>query len=132
MATRGANGQYRPGGQPKGGSGSNFAYYTLQNGFFHTILPPNGPSCSWTNGSSLGSWAAILPPTSYHPGGVHVGFADGSVRFISETIEYGDLTQWFAHRSSSGSGNPGGATGQSPFGVWGALGSKNGGENTSL
>jgi len=132
MATRGANGQYVSGGQPKAGSGSNFAYYTLQNGFFHTIVPPNGPSCSWTDGSSLGSWAAILPPTSYHAGGVTACFADGSVRFITETIEYGDLTQWFAYLSSSGSANRGGATGRSPFGIWGALGSMNGGESASL
>ena len=132
MATRGANGNYVEGGQPKGGSGSNFGYYTLQNGFFHTIVPPNGPSCSWTNGSSLGSWAAILPPTSYHAGGVTACFADGSVRFVTETVEYGDLTQWFAYLSSSGSANRAGATGRSPFGIWGALGSMNGGESASL
>ena len=132
MATKGPGGNYITGRQPKGGTGSNFGYYTLQNGFFHTIIPPNGPSCSWTNGTSVGSWAAILPPTSYHTGGVNACLADGSVRFISETVEYGDLTQWFAYRSSSGSANPAGATGRSPFGIWGALGSMNGGESTSL
>jgi prepilin-type processing-associated H-X9-DG protein len=26
------------------------------------------------------------PPSSLHPGGVNVGFADGSVRFIKNTV----------------------------------------------
>jgi prepilin-type processing-associated H-X9-DG protein len=29
-----------------------------------------------------GGYAGIAPPTSNHPGGVNVGFADGSVHFV--------------------------------------------------
>lgn len=37
------------------------------------------------------AWDARIGARSYHPGGVNVGMADGSVRFIQETI---DVTTW--------------------------------------
>ncbi|WDI42740.1 DUF1559 family PulG-like putative transporter [Bremerella sp. P1] len=83
-----------------------------------TILPPNSPSC-WS-GTSENTDDALVTPTSYHPGGVNGLLADASVRFIPETIDTGDLTQ------------PQVASGQSPYGVWGALGSINGGESRPL
>lgn len=43
---------------------------------------------------------------------------DGSVRFISENIDSGNLVQ--NHTTA--------INGKSPYGVWGALGSVNGGE----
>jgi len=88
---------------------------------FNTVLPPNAPACAdggnWGD-STNGAW----PPTSRHPGGVNALKADGSVDFISETINTGDLT-------AAGPGNAG--TGQSPYGVWGALGSKAGSESAT-
>ena len=85
---------------------------------FHTILPPNGPSCAgdfhWWDRRGNGIFSA----GSYHAGGVQVCMVDGSVQFITEAIDTGDLTQ------------PNPITGRSPYGVWGALGSKNGGEVT--
>ena len=88
---------------------------------FNTILPPNAPSCvsaiSWGDGGP-----GILPPTSNHPAGVNAVRADGSVGFISETIDTGNLSVPAQN-----------AVGMSPYGVWGALGTKNGGEvNVSL
>ncbi len=90
-----------------------------------TVLPPNGPTCiqaSWD-----GEWG-IFTPSSYHPGGVMVGMLDGSVRFISETIDAGDPTL-----PSPGSDTLGHDTVgiPSPYGVWGALGSRKGGETVS-
>ncbi len=82
---------------------------------FNTVLPPNGPACgdggSWGDTSHL-----VIPPASRHPGGVNVSLADGSVRFVSETIDTGNL----------GVAQP--DQGPSRYGVWGAMGSKAGGE----
>jgi prepilin-type processing-associated H-X9-DG protein len=30
----------------------------------------------------------VVNASSYHPGGVNVGFADGSVRFIKSSVNY--------------------------------------------
>jgi prepilin-type N-terminal cleavage/methylation domain-containing protein len=80
-----------------------------------TILPPNAPSAINTNSDTS---YGIFTPSSSHPGGVIGLLADGSCRFLSETIDTGDLTK--AEVTS----------GPSPYGVWGALGSKDGGEPT--
>jgi prepilin-type processing-associated H-X9-DG protein len=85
---------------------------------FVTILPPNSPSCQPTTNLDAG-WSS-LSANSYHSGGVNVGRADGSVTFVSETIDSGKVTD---------SQN---LTGESPYGVWGAMGSINGGESKSL
>ncbi|MBI1247311.1 DUF1559 domain-containing protein [bacterium] len=86
---------------------------------FNTVLPPNAPSCiDGTNGNGDGS-NCILPPTSNHPGGALGLFCDGSVSFVAETINTGNLTL------------PSVSSGRSPYGVWGALGSKAGGETYS-
>ena len=96
---------------------------------FATILPPNGPNC--ITAIPTGGWGglrnnrSIQPPSSFHTGGVNGALGDGSVRFISETIETGNL----ATNPLPYVGNPGAA---SPFGTWGALGSINGGESVSL
>jgi hypothetical protein len=84
---------------------------------FNTILPPNSPSCiqsAWD-----GDWG-VFSSGSKHPGGVHVLLGDGAVRFISENIDTGNKANW---------GDDGiAATGRSPYGVWGALGTRVGGE----
>lgn len=97
--------------------GVNYAWGAVVQSGFHTILPPNSVSC--TNWSSEWGSAHIMAPDSNHPGGVNGMMADGSVRFISETIDTGVLTA------------PAVQNGPSPYGVWGAMGSKNGGESKS-
>jgi prepilin-type N-terminal cleavage/methylation domain-containing protein/prepilin-type processing-associated H-X9-DG protein len=86
-----------------------------------TIMPPNGPSCV-ADFSSDGAPAATTP-TSRHPGGVNASRADGSVTFISETIS--TVTSGITTPKVK-------LTGPSDFGVWGALGSRDGGESTSF
>ena len=88
---------------------------------FTTVMPPNSPSCLKYNQEQ--GQVELLPPTSYHSGGVNAGMLDGSVRFISDTVDTNGLPSI-----------PTGIhlTGQSPIGVWGALGTPNGGESASL
>ncbi|MCL2624968.1 MAG: DUF1559 domain-containing protein, partial [Planctomycetaceae bacterium] len=88
-------------------------------GSFSTILPPNSPSCS---GGPLDYDARMMvAASSFHTGGVNVAIADGSVQFVSDTINSGTLTDTTFPVSS----------GKSPFGVWGAMGSINGGESVN-
>ena len=83
---------------------------------FNTVLPPNAPSCSEDNGPHGDRAHLVLPPSSQHPAGVNAVLADGAVRFISSTIDTGNLAV----------GQP--DSGPSRYGVFGALGSKSGGE----
>jgi prepilin-type N-terminal cleavage/methylation domain-containing protein len=86
---------------------------------FTTILPPNAPSCVYDANGNADSQGGVLSAGSYHPGGVMGLMADGSCRFLSETINTGNLaTAWVA-------------AGPSPYGVWGAMGSIDGGEPIS-
>lgn len=93
---------------------------------FNTVLPPNSPSCTLNEGGAgvTDSQHAILPPTSRHPGGAMTAFSDGSVTFISDTIDAGSGADLLP-----ANGIP---SGPSIYGVWGALGSKAGGEPVSL
>ena len=84
---------------------------------FHTVLPPNAPSCLGPNSNSAG---AIYTPNSYHTGGVNVGLMDGSVRFVSDTVSCGTISA------------PTPFSGGSPYGPWGALGTPSGGESTTI
>ncbi|MDR3109850.1 MAG: DUF1559 domain-containing protein, partial [Planctomycetaceae bacterium] len=60
---------------------------------FATCLPPNSPSCSaGTVVDRAVEARGVYPPTSFHTGGVNASCVDGSVRFLSETIDCGDTT----------------------------------------
>ena len=80
---------------------------------FTAILPPNSPSCA----NQRGEWQeGIYTANSYHTGGVNVAMADGSVHFVGDNIDTGNLSL------------PVPVDGPSPYGVWGAMGSAGGGE----
>ncbi|MDR2762526.1 MAG: DUF1559 domain-containing protein, partial [Planctomycetaceae bacterium] len=88
-----------------------------------TVMPPNKHASIVTNTRG----ANVSPPSSNHTGGVNCTFGDGSVRFISETINSltngeTEATRIFKSCESGGA---------SPWGVWGALGSANGGETAT-
>lgn len=80
----------------------------------NTMLPPNSASCKRSGNTH--DRDGIFSMTSHHTGGVQVLLGDGSCRFISENIDTGDLSQSPV------------SSGASPYGIWGALGSVQGGE----
>ena len=104
MLTTGSNAGWRGNGWANG-----VVSYTGVN----TILPPNSPSCMQSGNDHSNGQA---PASSWHVGGVNVLMADGAVRFISENIDTGNLSL------------PDVRSGVSPYGVWGGLGSIQGGE----
>jgi prepilin-type processing-associated H-X9-DG protein len=89
---------------------------------FQTILPPNSPSCTKGSSSYPAGSNSVMTPNSKHSGGVNVSMGDGAVRFINQTIDCGNnFTATYTDIQ----------IGESIYGVWGALGTANGGENKS-
>jgi len=117
-----------------GRAGHRWGGWHLLSNAFMTIMPPNSPSCSGENNEN-GEVIAVAASSS-HSGGVNVAFADGAVRFISETINARNPAIYEPF-----TGSPEGNTSAqwrlrfrdpSPYGVWGALGSRVGGESVSV
>ena len=96
------------------------------SGYFHATLPPNSPSCSQMQQPY---WGNLISASSYHTGGVNVGMGDGSVTFVSDTIHTGDIQNAPASYMNWQDVI---LSGHSPYGVWGAAGSRNGGESLAL
>jgi hypothetical protein len=90
---------------------------------FTAMLPPNTPHCAFNGTATTGSWG-VFSANSYHVGGENAVMFDGSVHFISDTI----------NAVSSGLTNPPKQIdeGASQFGVWGALGSICSGETAAF
>ena len=110
--------------------GQRFGDGLFLNSGFNTVLPPNTPSCAHTNMTAGGGGWGLMTASSYHVGGVNVCFADGSVHFVPDIIDVGDLTatQGGTCESNASWTQPG----ASNYGVWGALGTPDGGENVSF
>ena len=86
---------------------------------FNTVLGPNTPSCEANGNPNADSGAVVYAPNSGHPMGVCVVRVDGSTDFINDNIDTGDTSVAAPRRWDSGG---------SPFGVWGAMGTKAGGD----
>lgn len=120
-----ASGRYYNAGRVvKGRFGSLWTDGQSERVCFNTVLGPNKPSCTTDSNGNADSGAnpqgLIIPASSRHTGGVNAAMGDGSVHFISDSIDTGNLAL------------PSLASGPSPYGVWGALGSKSGSETASL
>jgi hypothetical protein len=83
---------------------------------FSAILPPNSPHCLTGDMNSR----VLASPSSYHSGGANTLRFDASVHFVSDTVNCGTLSSVPVR------------SGASPYGVWGAMGSIDGGESTAL
>lgn len=108
-----ATGQLTTTAANAGWRGNGWANGVVSYTGMNTILPPNSPSCMQSSNDHSNGQA---PASSWHAGGVHVVMADGAVRFVSDNIDTGNLAL------------PDVRKGPSPYGVWGALGSIQGGE----
>lgn len=83
------------------------AFNSLMWSAYNHFMPPNTQSCAANNNfytTPYGEFMDALPPSCNHPGGINIGFADGSVRFVKNNVSYQ---------------------------VWWALGTRNGGESIS-
>ena len=110
----------------KAWSGSRWADGAAVFTGFMTILPPNAPSCQAVDDEASGG---LVSASSNHSGGVNCGMGDGSVRFISETIDYtstgGNVDPKLGYNSFT-------EYGKSYHGVWGALGTTSAEDSVSL
>ena len=113
----------------RGGRGGRWHVSDVMLTGFNTLNPPNGPSCN--SGGSItdmstfgaengGSNDVVMSAGSFHTGGVMVCMVDGSVHFINDSIDTG---------SDPTSTVP---VGLSPYGVWGAMSTRDGTETVDM
>ncbi len=100
------------------GRGYRWADYHMAYGMAYTILPPNSEICSDGNFHR----SAVAGASSRHQGGVHVLIGDGAVKFITESIEAGNRRAPMVRNNGTAPGTAAGSI--SPYGVWGALGTR--------
>ncbi len=97
-------------------SDGRIAYNGIQ-----TILPPNSANCVRNNSDGN---HGFFTAGSRHQGGAHILMGDGAVIFMTDSVESGDLNQPTVCRD----GGPNLAGSSSPYGLWGALGTRANGE----
>jgi prepilin-type N-terminal cleavage/methylation domain-containing protein/prepilin-type processing-associated H-X9-DG protein len=88
---------------------------------FNTTLPPNTALCFGGDETTIGT----LSISSRHPGGAHIAMGDGAVKFITDSIEGGNSSGGTVVLNGQGHYAP---QSPSPFGLWGALGTRDQGE----
>lgn len=94
------------------------------------ILSPNQPSCV-DHGQFATGDSSYTTASSYHSGGVSVAMCDGSVRFVSDTIDAGN-PGLMPGKHTTYTGDWWKWKGDSTYGIWGSIATINGGESVSL
>jgi prepilin-type N-terminal cleavage/methylation domain-containing protein/prepilin-type processing-associated H-X9-DG protein len=95
-----------------------------------TIGPPNSYICTEQNAGNSGYYHM----SSRHQGGAHILMCDGAVVFMTDSVEADDWKNKNGPSRESGNGSPEGQTpyqapgAKSPYGLWGALGTRASGE----
>ncbi len=81
--------------------GENWAHGAMCMTLFNAVGTPNLYNDSWTYCSRIGSGARsdFNNADSFHPGGVNVTMADGSVKFIKSTV---NISTWMALGTKAG------------------------------
>ena len=79
---------WRAGKNPDIQRGDSWVHGSMAMTLFNTVVTPNGEAIQWTYCSDTGSGSAsrFSNCDSYHPGGANALFADGSVKFIKNSI----------------------------------------------
>ena len=77
--------------------------WTFMANHFMPVIPINQRNCHVYGGEDDGM--NLVTPSSHHSGGVHAAMADGSVRFLSESIDR--ELYWALGSSNSGDNNGG-------------------------
>ena len=108
-------GEYRPAVLLSNPERSSWGTGTAANAMT-TVLPPNAASCydntrGALHGDANPAWDyGVFSASSFHHGGVHALMGDGSVHFITNSIDTGNISP------------------PHDYGVWGALGTRAGRE----
>ncbi len=80
--------------------GENWSHGSMAMAMFNTIVTPNAYNDTWTHcGYNASSRAVLSNADSYHTGGVNCAMADGSVRFIKDSV---NQKTWWALGTKAG------------------------------
>ncbi len=105
-------------GSPNHGRGRRWTDARPQFSHVNMIRPPN--SYTVVRGHGDFGYGAVA---SRHVGGAHILMADGAVIFITDSIESGNQNQ-VPYSNDDPTFGEGGSGQKSPYGLWGALGTK--------
>jgi prepilin-type N-terminal cleavage/methylation domain-containing protein/prepilin-type processing-associated H-X9-DG protein len=80
---------YKQGSAINATNGNRWGWGAVGISLFNTVVPPNSKQFPWNTCSASGGGpdnSTFSNAQSNHPGGVNVMFADGSVRFVKDSI----------------------------------------------
>jgi prepilin-type N-terminal cleavage/methylation domain-containing protein/prepilin-type processing-associated H-X9-DG protein len=69
-----------------------------KGGGYSHVMPPNARSCYFSSTNASKTYT-MVSASSFHPGGVNVGFLDGTVRFVKNTV---NPNTWWAIATKAG------------------------------